>query len=390
MIDTIKITLTRFKVINPELFYNHLGLRLPFIDTLEGKTGCYYKIPSDGYFKIYYLKSHLRYLPFLYRPQLVCIKDIPQSRTRFLLEFNVSLPKIIYGHNLYELVDSQFDEVVEAIRNLLLQFGIEVKSDDISNCERIQRIDYSRNFLLQLSTCKEFIYLIKKLSKGKRYTNEPRFETSAIFKNKQQYLIVYDKVAEMTHILKEKKYNNRKSKEYEVAQLLVAYKSVHGLEVLRIEHRLLKSSAIGREVKDIIGHKPPLTFKEVYSSSVSSKVLEKHWEKIATETKMKLLILGEKKVGYIWDEIQKITRQLEKPFDPYAVLYPKLLRESNEEQANTKITRSKSKSTLKTYKKRIAETIENWDIYDSRLETFRNITRSIKQGDSFYFPAIPS
>ena len=390
MIDTIKIILTRFKVVNPELFYSPSGKQLPFIDTLDGKTTSYYEIYSDGNFQIYFLKKAIKFKPYNYRPAFICIKDIPQLRTRFLLEINISLPKIIYGHNFYELVDSQFNEVVEVIRNLLLQFGIEVTHEDIRLCDRIQRIDYSRNFLLELSTCKEFIPLIKKFSKGKRYTNDPQYKTSAIFKNKQQYLIIYDKVAEITSVLLDKTYNNRNSKEYEVARLLQEYKKIHGLEVLRIEHRLLRSTSIYLELKGLIGHEPPFTFEEVFSSSVSSKVLEKHWGMVATEAKMKLLILGEKRVGENWDEIQRITKQLEKPFDPYAVLYSKLLSESSEEEANTKITRSKSKSSLKTYKLRISELMGIWDTYDSRLEVFRRITRSITESDHFNVPVIPS
>lgn len=349
MIDTIRLKLTRFKVINTDNFFCGTNAQslIPYIDTLKDNK-CYWDIPSDGNYQEYHLKSYIKYQPLGYRPSRIVIKDIPIHIIRFWLEIEISLPKVIYGHNFCELQKDHFGIVINSLYEMLLQFGVQIDPEELATTTSISRIDFCKNVLIQ-SSAKDFIRLLQKVRK-KRCVTYDRYETSVLFGNRQQGLIVYDKVEEITKVLRDKKYNNKASKEYEVAKIVDAYKKAHGLEIIRIEHRLLNRQTIKREIGLLIG-RYPLSLKDVFDTRICSAILQKHWFRAIPEEKLKLLLLGEKNLNLIFDRIATASNQLSSPFNPLSVIYVKLISEIGEKEADKKILRIKSSSSLNNYKK---------------------------------------
>lgn len=357
-IDTVKLRLNRFKVINRDTFYHPKkpDSLIPFIDTLENNS-CYWSLPTNGNYQEFLLKSHIKYQPFGYKPAWIAVKDIPFSgnKIRFWLEMEISLPNVFNGHNLYEPQDNQFNEVTQAVYDMLLQFGIQINIEELRTTTNITRIDYCKNTLIQ-SPVRDFIKLLQKLHKPRsRICYE--YESSILFGNKQQGLTIYDKVEEITKVLRNKYYNNRKSKQYQIAKILDTYRKIHGLEVIRIEHRLFNHQTIKRELGPIIGFYP-FTFKDLFNSQVSSKLLLKHWLKTASEEKLKLLLLGEKNAAFIFDEVEKVIGEKSRRSLDRLTLLIKLFSEVGEEGTNKRILKIKHTSSLDKYKRSLHELIQ--------------------------------
>lgn len=359
-IDTVKLKLNRFKIVNRDTFYHPKSpdSLIPFIDTLRNNS-CYWSIPSDGNYQEFHLKSYIKYQPFGYKPAWVAVKDVPFSRNRirFWLEIEISLFKVLNGHNAYEyaLQENQFNEVTQAIYNMLLQFGIQIDIEELRTTTNIIRIDYCKNTLIQ-SPVKDFIKLLQKLRKSRSQICY-EYESSILFGNKQQGLAIYDKVEEVTKVLRNKYFNNRESKEYQVAKILDTYRKVHGLEVIRIEHRLFNHQTIKRELSPLIGFYP-FTLKDLFNSQVSSKLLLKHWSKTLSEEKLKLLLLGEKDLSFIFDEVKKALGEKSKGSSDRLAFLIKLFSEVGEEETNQRILKTKNISTLDKNKKSLNELIQ--------------------------------
>ena len=200
-----------------------------------------------------------------------------------------------------------------------------------------------------------------------------------LFANKQQGLIAYDKIEEITKVLRDKSYNNRASKEYEVAKILNSHKR----NVIRIEHRLLNRQTIKREIGSIT-RSHPLTFENIFKTDISSKILLKHWSKAISEEKLKLLLLGEKQVSFIFDELKKSAEHSSKKFNPLSTTYIKLLYEVGEKETNRRILSVKSSGTLNNHKKQFLAlaqqvffTIRGWRIISALQDHCRTFPYSL-------------
>lgn len=378
MIDTIRLKLNKFKVINSDNFFCKRGTEkfIPFIDTLNNNQ-CYSTIFSEGNYQEYHLKSYIKYEPHFYRPSRIVVKDIPVNPIRFWLEIEVSLPKVLYGHNFYEIQQTQFETVINSLYDMLLQFGIQIDLNELRTTTSISRIDFCKNILIR-STAKNFIQLLLKFQKDRSHTYD-KFDTSVLFANKQQGLIAYDKIEEITKVLRDKSYNNRASKEYEVAKILNSHKR----NVIRIEHRLLNRQTIKREIGPITGSYP-LTFENIFKTDISSRILLKHWSKAISEEKLKLLLLGEKQVSFIFDELKKSAEHSSKKFNPFSTTYIKLLYEVGEKETNRRILSVKSSGTLNNHKKQFLAlaqqvffTIRGWRTISALQNHYRTFRYSL-------------
>jgi hypothetical protein len=110
-----------------------------------------------------------------------------------------SLPKLICGHNLYELEDIALDEVVESIRNLFMEAGVEVDTD-IGNWI-LSRVDFCVNLLVH-GEASPYVKALDHFSSTrfnkKVYGGESSYETISFnSRDKKECFIIYDKLTEM-------------------------------------------------------------------------------------------------------------------------------------------------------------------------------------------------
>lgn len=384
MIDTIRLKLTKFKVRSRDNYFckTSVGKQLPYIDTLNNNN-CYWTIFSDGNYQEFHLKSSIKYQPLGYRPSRIVVKDIPVNPIRFWLELEFSLPKVLYGHNFHEIHQAQLEAIINSIYDMLLQFGVQIDTEELRTTTSISRIDFCKNELIQ-TPAKDFIALLLKFQKNRSKTYD-KFDTSVLFGNKQQKLIVYDKIEEITKVLRDKTYNNRASKEYELAKMLASNQK----NVIRIEHRLLNRQTIKRELNPILGHYP-ITFEELFNTDLSSKILLKHWHKTISEEKLKLLLLGEKRISFLYDEFKKSAEKASQKFNPLSVIYTLLLSDVGEAETNRRIVANKSTETLYVYKRKfnalaqkVFFTIRGLKTTDLSLNLCKSFLGSLLQSFSF-------
>lgn len=383
MTDTIRLRLFYIRVINSNNFYctTTKGKKLPYINTLSN-LACYGTIPSDGNFQAYRLMSYLK-MPNGYIPALIEIRDIPFTKMRFSLVVEVAQPKILNGHNLWEIYDYQCEEVIHAIYVMLLQFGIEISIEELQNTQNISRIDFCKNIIIQ-TPVKNFISLLQKLKKQRSKTNS-EYSTTVYYDTKKKRLVVYDKIKEV--IAKADK--NPESITYKLAKLLITLQEISNIQVIRVEQRLYGRQAIIRELAPIIDSKE-ITFKSLFSHKVASYILNKHWSNLAHEEKFKTLLLGGEDLHTIFTETAKVARQQQKKNNPFFALYPKLLSDIGEEATNKDIKGMRSSRRLIDYKKELFDLVKLIPLYDTRLTDFRIIAAAIANWDTFSLPIMPS
>lgn len=377
MIDNIEVALYFFRVINPDNFYNK-DKGTPLIDTLKDFS-CYATIPNDNEFHAYWLRANLR-TTLGYKPK-VAIKDIPfATGKRFCLIVNVSLPKVLFASNIFEINEEQWREVIDAIYNELLHFGVEISKKELEETSNIRRIDFCKNVIIE-TPVEEFIASLQKLKKTRAKTFKEHKET-IYFNTRKKKSCIYDKICEVIS----KASSNKNDVTYKLAQELKTLQAFSNIHVIRVEQRLIGLSAIKQELKSLI-EPQDITLKSLFSKKIASYVLYKHWIKIATEERFKTLLLGEKEVNVILSALAKIAQQQKlKNVNPIFPIYSKLLAEVGEEAANKAIKGMRKPRTLVNYKNELYALVRLLPLYNRRLNDYRSITSAIENWERFSLP----
>lgn len=384
MIDNIRLRLYRFRTFNPENFYctTIQGKETPYVDTLIDFS-CHSTIDTNNKYVGYKLKSHLR-TSLGYKPHKILIQDIPFTERRFCLLIDLSLPKMLYGHNVFEITEGQLKEVIDVIYIELLRLGIEIDKEELLITHRISRIDYCKNVLVK-KPIPELIEILNELEKqrSKRYYH---YTPSISYGSKKKRLNIYDKISEV--IAKASK--NPESVTYKLAKLLEVLQKNYDVQIFRIEQRLYGKQTLVRELKDILDQKE-ITFKTLFSEKIASKILSKHWTQLAHEGKIKALLLGKQDLHFIIEVLTRISRQqTKKNINPFYAIYTKLLQERGEGTANTDMQKMREATSIKTYKKELYELMQYLPLHSPLLADHQTITTAIKEWKLFELPILPN
>lgn len=384
MMDTIRFRQYRFRVLTTDDFYCTTtdGKTLPRIDTLTNLK-CYSTIPSDMNFQAYRLKSVIK-TNYGYTPALIEIRDIPFTWKRFHIVIEIALPKVLYGQNLNEIYEHQWEEIIQAIYTMLLQFGIQISIDELRDTPHISRIDFCKNIVIR-SSVEDFIALLQKLKKQRSRTYS-KYDTTVSYGTKKKRLVIYDKIKEVICNAS----SDESATTYKLAKLLITLQEVSDIHVIRVEQRLYGRQTIVRELKPLFNSED-ITFKSLFSQKVASYILTKHWAKVTHEEKFKLLLLGEKDLHIVLAEISKAARQQpKKNVNPLSILYSKLLFDIGEEATIKDIKSIRSARSLDNYRKSLYELVRLLPMYDTRLADYVTITKAITDWETFSLPVIPS
>jgi len=193
--------------------------------------------------------------------------------TRIKIEF--SAPKLLYQNNLDELTDSQFEEIVEALRDRLYRMGVVVSIQDIKDAS-VAAVHYSKNIELQNGYTAQ--YVINEL--GKINLNK-RFDlTRARYMNDGQSLcayaqshslVIYDKIADLARGKKRSIDKEQTTYQLELFKPLSKTK-----EILRMEVRLSQKQKMNSLFKKL-GFNDNPTFREVFEVRKSKTILSYYW-----------------------------------------------------------------------------------------------------------------
>jgi hypothetical protein len=215
----------------------------------------------------------------LYFPRITGINSAGKNGamlSRVKIEFSV--PKLLYGNNLDEVEDGQFDDVVVTLQNRLKTMGMQMSLTELKAAP-IVAVHYAKNVLLGNVTVPYVISELEKLNvrKGIDFSkSQYRNNGQSIMANASEHaFIFYDKVADLS------KGKSRAIDNEQFASQKALVKQIQGQNILRFEVRLLKRRKLN-SVFIKLGYGINPSFAEVYSSAKAMGVLNEYWDKATT------------------------------------------------------------------------------------------------------------
>ncbi len=192
------------------------------------------------------------------------------------LKIEFSAPKLLYKNNLDELENSDFEKVVEVLRARLKTMGLQVFTHDIENAT-VAAVHYSKN--IEINDGYTAQYVIGELSKINlnkrfdltrvRYMNNGQ---SICAYSKAHSFVIYDKIADLQK--GQKRAIDKDQTQYQ-PNLFDGLKGSQ--EILRLEVRLSEKRKMNALFKQF-GFKENPTFKDVFLSARSKKVVGHYWD----------------------------------------------------------------------------------------------------------------
>jgi hypothetical protein len=278
MIDTVILILRKnqYRITHPEKFTPNARLILdtnaPGISAKQNPTK---KELSAG----------------IYKPHLTLSNRITANGSfEPLLKIELSLPKLFLGNNFDELKNKDFLLLTQKMVAILQKMGIETTEKEIAQAP-LSGIHYSKNIALtDGSTPYHYINKIKeanvKLSLDVNQTDYRNDGHSYKWHCNSYEVVFYDKIRD----LEKAQLSSKRALERDSAlqlNFLDRFATRRKLEFLRMEVRLNKRKKINQLFKSL-NIKSNLTFKSLFKSSISKKILLHYLDEI--ESKRSILI----------------------------------------------------------------------------------------------------
>jgi len=210
----------------------------------------------------------------IYKPRLTIIK----RGERIYLKIEFSAPKLLFGNNLDELRENDFDEMTEKLRKEILEMGVRLWTHEIENAEVIS-FHPSKNILLSKGYTASFA--IRELSKIN--LNQKFDFTKVTYRNNGEELqvysnchscVFYDKINDLDKPAKRATDKDETKKQLDLFKYIKKEKT--NLEVLRFEIRLSRKKKM-EEVLAKIGYTGNPIFKDIFKKDICQKILKLYW-----------------------------------------------------------------------------------------------------------------
>jgi len=239
---------------------------------------------TNGYFKATANPSNANKALGIYQPRLAYTEKPLGGYTKsYELAIELSLPKLVFSNNFSELSDADFPEVIKKLSETLhTTYNVWLLWHQLEQA-RVSKIDYSKNIVFNDHTPVSTI--VSKMRTANIYKVYDVQKTD--FKNGGHVyhihtnsldVAMYDKVAE----LRQSKVSEKRSYEkdgYIQLSLLDELDKHRSTTVARFEIRLNSMKKIRNELK-AIGSNSDITFRELFSTDISRKILLRHWSNI--------------------------------------------------------------------------------------------------------------
>jgi hypothetical protein len=229
------------------------------------------------------------------------------------LKIEFSAPKLLFQNNLDELADLDFESVVNILHTRLMEMGVFVKKQALIEAQ-VRAVHFSKNIpLTDFYTASLAIKELYKLDVNKRLDiNKRHFQNSgnALYFDCNSYAMVfYDKLEDGS---KTQRHSVDKEKTAYQLKLFESFKkSKEPLEVLRYELRITKKQKLNSLMKEATDKENP-TFKDVFNSDLSKKLLLKHWKIIYPNENRFVLQFEENNLDKTFESIVNFYKQSKK------------------------------------------------------------------------------
>lgn len=194
---------------------------------------------------------------------------------RYRITFSV--PKLIYGNNISEVTEVQFEDVVRLLHSKLVFLALptDITEDDIRKAI-VRRIDYSKNVILPQSSSIRLIgdTLMKAEHRHKSKYSQVQYRNGDLYREhiKERAIIVYDKIAEYCNT-KTKPISNLDKKIFELNKSRKA-------QIIRLEVQIKSTQQLKLELERLGFDKKAIHFKDIFSDEISRQILTKYWGNI--------------------------------------------------------------------------------------------------------------
>jgi len=211
----------------------------------------------------------------IYKPRLTIIKR--GKKTYLKVEFSV--PKLLFGNNLDEVEESDFDEVVSKLQKTIEQMGVRVWTHEIKKAEVIV-FHPSKNISLSKGYTSSFA--IRELSKInlnqkldlERVSFRNNGEALQLYSNRHSS-VLYDKINDLNKPAKRAIDKDQTKSQLDLFEYIK--KEKRDLEVLRLEVRLSHKKKM-IEILDKVGFADTTLFKNIFKKDLCQKILQLYWE----------------------------------------------------------------------------------------------------------------
>jgi hypothetical protein len=266
MIDTVCLTIPQSKVI--------------FMDKTNNKIPSWHLYArTDSYTKYVRNPSKVEKETGQYFPRITAYKRGYQREQQIKIEF--SAPKLLFLNNLEELSDNQFEEVVETLQNRLQRMGVSIFKINIIEAS-VTSIHFGRNIrFTDGQTATGIIDQLARIDLRKsfdfaraRFINDGQ---SLCCHTSTHELVFYDKIADLKK--GQKRSIDRDQTDFQLNLFDTIRSRNVPNEILRMEVRLVRKQKLNSVFKKLNLPQNP-TFKQVFNSEVSKKVLWEYWNGI--------------------------------------------------------------------------------------------------------------
>ena len=263
MIDKVKLTYwdrTAYKITDPGMFgtpIRSLGWHWHVYNTDAARK-------ATGYYPQVVLKRFLSQTP----------PSVPVQ----VLEIEVSLPKVRFGNNLYELQNQDWNSVCRALSRKLAQMGIAMTPVDVGS-GMVKYVEYGKNLLtgrIPVSYILEELHRAQPMSKGHIDVQRTSYRNGGeglYFCCNSYEVVFYNKTRELQPALK-LPYCGIPAK---LKQELLDQKH----NILRMEVRFLSRPALMDFLKTNSFANNSGTLQDVYSERLSKCVLNFYWKQLS-------------------------------------------------------------------------------------------------------------
>ncbi len=226
-----------------------------------------------------------------YFPRLTGYKRQFSQEANVRMEFSV--PKLLYLNNLEEMEDKDFPKVIEVLQDRLKTMGVIVTKSVLENAS-VSSIHFSKNIVLQDGyTVSHLISEMNKVNLRKSFDfARARFinDGDSLYAHTTSHqLVIYDKVADLSK--GKKRAMDKTQTFYQRGLFSELNKEDEPQEIIRFEIRLSQKQKMNKVLEDLGYQKNP-TFKQVFNTEMSKKVVTDYWKKLIKERNLGLFSLS--------------------------------------------------------------------------------------------------
>lgn len=247
----------------------------------------------------------------VYKPRLTIRRRYSTGSVSIPLKIEFSVPKLLFGNNVDELAESDFETVIRRLQQVLLTMSIRTSADALRQAG-VSALHVAKN--IPLSSGYTASYVIKQLSKVNLTRKLDLSQTD--FRNEGKSLqyyavshsfVLYDKISDL---------NQSKGRAIDKEQLpqqfsLFEELREERLELLRLEVRLSNRTKL-KTVLAAVGCNDQPTFASVFKRDLWKRVLLKYWQDLVASHNL-----------FLFDKIGTAQATLRNIFDAQSNIKPK-------------------------------------------------------------------